>query len=114
MKTVRLVVFVFIFPSFSFQLDSQLETIGKFFLPSQSLWICSLPPLLEDLGGWKEKGILGFNNHKVTERRKKGYKDGGIVVWGEEMREEGLRIRGGPKEDWGFEGVGYEIPGGGH
>ena len=30
------------------------------------------------------------------------------------MREEGLRIRGGPKEDWGFEGVGYEIPGGGH
>ena len=30
------------------------------------------------------------------------------------MREEGLRIRGGPKEDWGFEGVGYEIPSGGH
>ena len=82
MKTVRLVLFVFIFPSFIFDLDSQLETIGKFFLPSQSLWICSLPPLLEDLGGWKEKGILGFKNHKVTERRKKGYKDGGLLFGG--------------------------------
>ena len=87
------------------QLDGQLETICKLFLPSQSLRHCSLPPLLKDLGGWKEWRIFEFNNHKMTETGKKSYEDGGIVVG----REEGLGIWGGPKEYRSFECVGNEI-----
>jgi len=91
-----------------------LKKICKLFLPSQSLRHCSFLPLPEDLGGWKVIRIFRFNNHKVFERGKKGYENGGIVVGRAEMREECLGKRGGPKEYRAFESVGNEISSCGH
>ena len=60
------------------------------------------------------EGIFELNSSKVTERRKKSKENGRIVVGWDEMREEGLGIRGGPKKDRSLKGISKKITGGWH